>query len=422
MSNEQTLKIVIITRPDQLDQDWIHQLSSEADVGSVVRLGVLDASINLIRQTHPDLVIIDREVDETEMLMRQIFISEPGIVCIALADNPDGLIWRRLVTVGARDIVNRPLNYDELLQSIRSVVGLERNRQANTRTSLPSDPVQAGQGKFVVVISPKGGVGTTVVSTNLAILLRQYSSGRVALTDFGLQFGHIGTHLNIWSRHTLQELCARSDDIDETLLSGVMQQHDSGIHVLLAPNSPEVAGEITSEQLSRILDALLQSYSYVVADTWCVLDEITMALLSRADEVLVVATPEVPSLKNIKFFLDYLKQNEMTTGRVSIVLNRFPSVDGVSLEDVQQHLHHPVSANIPSAGQLVTYSVNRGVPIVVSHAQSWVADSLRKLAAYVAGEQVNPISLAPERGKNNRRADGKNKERAGFFRTLRRNA
>jgi pilus assembly protein CpaE len=180
-----------------------------------------------------------------------------------------------------------------------------------------------------------------------------------------------------------------------------------------------VAGEITREQISAVLDSLLLRYSYVIADTWCVLDEVTMALLERADDVLVVTTPEIPALKNVKFFLEYMTQHQLTRGRISIVLNRFPSVDGVSLEDVQQHLRQPVSANIPSAGQLITYSVNRGVPVVLSHPQSWAGQSLRKLAAYVAGEQASTISLEPEKGKG-RANDGQ--PRRGFFWGQRRTA
>ena len=88
------------------------------------------------------------------------------------------------------------------------------------------------------------------------------------------------------------------------------------------------------------------------------------------------------------------------------MLNRFPSVDGISLQDVQQHLRHPVGANIPSEGQLVTHSVNRGIPIVLSHPQSWAAQSLLKLAAHVAGDKVGTITLTPDNLKG-----GKGKER-----------
>jgi pilus assembly protein CpaE len=99
------------------------------------------------------------------------------------------------------------------------------------------------------------------------------------------------------------------------------------------------------------------------------------------------------------------------------VLNRFPSVDGVSLDDIQQHLRHPISANIPSAGQLVTYSVNRGVPVALSHPQSWVGQSLRQLAAYIAGESSVALSMGPAKAPGRQRGSGQ-----GLFGMLRRPA
>jgi pilus assembly protein CpaE len=170
--------------------------------------------------------------------------------------------------------------------------------------------------------------------------------------------------------------------------------------VLLAPNTPDAAGDIGGEQISRLIDALLERYSYVVVDTWSFLDDITATLVSKADETLVVTTPEVPSLKNVKRFLEFIQREGLTRGRITLVINRFPSVDGIALDDVKQHLRHPISANIPSEGRLVTHSVNRGIPIVLSHPESWVGQSLLKLAAHVAGEQVATLTLAPSRSRS----------------------
>lgn len=421
MAVDQTIRVAVVTTPDQLDQEWIAKLASDSAIGWLERAAVISTGIELVQQTRPDVVLIDRPVAEAEAFIRQIFTSLPGTIPIALTTQADLGVMRRLMMAGARDVLTRPVRHTDVLQSMRSVLAVENDRRSRLPVSV-NEPHNRGRGKFVVVISPKGGAGTTVVSTNLAVVLRQISSGRVALADFGLQFGHIGTHMNIFSRHTLQNLLERADELDDTMLTAVMQQHGSGVHVLLAPNTPEAAGEITREQIDMIVDGLLDRYSYVVADTWCVLDEITMALLERADDVLVVTTPEIPSLKNVKFFLEYMRQHELTHGRISIVLNRFPSVDGVSLEDVQQHLRHPVSANIPSAGQLITYSINRGIPVVMSHPQSWAGQSLRKLGAYVAGEQVNTISLTPEKGKGKGKSTkpGDPTARRGLFWALRR--
>jgi pilus assembly protein CpaE len=408
------MRVAVVTMPDQIDQEWITRLAQDPQIGWMERIAILSTGLETVQQSRPDVVIVDRPPVEAEEFIRQVFTSLPTTVCIALTSLTDINVIRRLMMAGARDVLARPVRHTDLLQSLNTVLRIEHDRRS--KQLVASDHQGRGRGKFVVVISPKGGAGTTVVSTNMAVALRQISSGRVALADFGLQFGHVGTHLNLFSRHTLQNLLAKSDEIDDTILAGVMQQHGSGVHVLLAPGSPEVAGEINQEQIGAVLDSLLLRYSYVIADTWCVLDEVTMALLDRADDVLVVTTPEIPALKNVKFFLEYMNQHQLTRGRISIVLNRFPSVDGVSLEDVQQHLRHPVSANIPSAGQLVAYSVNRGVPVVLSHPQSWVSQSLRKLAAYVAGEQVTTITMGPDKGKD--RANGQ--PRRGLIWGLRR--
>ncbi|GIV99322.1 hypothetical protein [Roseiflexus sp.] len=142
-----------------------------------------------------------------------------------------------------------------------------------------------------------------------------------------------------------------------------------------------------------VLQGLLGRHTYVVCDTWSFLDEVTETLLQRADDVLVVTTPEVPALRNTKGFLEYLTRNELTRGRITLVLNRFPSVNGIALHDVQKHLRYPVGANIPSEGQPITHSINRSVPIVMAQPHSWASQSLLRLAAYVAGDSANLISL-----------------------------
>ncbi|NJN19291.1 MAG: hypothetical protein HC822_25100 [Oscillochloris sp.] len=176
--------------------------------------------------------------------------------------------------------MSRPLRASDVLQSADAALALEQNRRL--RQPGESSVRNNGRGKLVVVISPKGGAGTTVVSSNLAVVLRQSTSGKVALADFGLQFGHVGTHMNLFARHTLQNLTEKVDEIDDAMIGTVMQQHSSGVHVLLAPTSPDAAGELTGEQIGIVLEQLLARYSYVVADTWCVLDEVAMALLARA--------------------------------------------------------------------------------------------------------------------------------------------
>lgn len=399
MANNPAIRVVVVTAPERLDQEWMGRLEAEPEITNVDRVAATSAGIELILQTRPDLVIIDRDADQAEQIVRQIFTSLPATLCIAVVARVDTAVLRRLVAVGARDVLGRPLQYNELIQSIRALIATESDRRSRAMLTYEGDRPKS-RGRLIVVISPKGGSGTTTIATNLAVGLRQVSAGRVLLADCCLQFGDAGVHLNLWSKHTLVDLLQHVDELDDAMVASIVQQHGSGLHVLLAPNTPDAAGEVSGDQLSKVIDALLDRYSYVVADTWSFLDDVTATLVSRADDVLVVTTPEVPALKNVKRFLEFIQREGLVHGKITLVINRFPSVDGIALDDVKQHLRHPIAANIPSEGRLVTHSVNRGIPVVLSHADSWVGQSLLKLAAHVAGEQVTTLMLAPAKPRS----------------------
>jgi pilus assembly protein CpaE len=414
----QSIHIIVITTPERLEQEWIQRLASEPTFTRVDRVGVVQAGLDLVRQSQPALVVVDRDLEQTEACVRQIFSTMPDTVCIAITPKHDVASFRRLVAVGVRDVLVRgAFQYSELIESVRSLLELEANRRS--RTSNRSQGSAGSMGKLVVVFSPKGGVGTTTIATNVAVGLRQMGAGRVVIADSSLQFGNVGVQLNIWSKYTILDLLPRIDEIDDAMLAPVLQQHSSGLQVLLAPGTPEAAGEINTAQLNQVLDRLLERNNFVVVDTWALLDDLSGALLRRADEVLIVATPEVPALRNVKQFLEIARQQELIEGRITLVLNRFPSVDSISLADVQQHLRYTVGANIPSEGKLLTHSINRGVPIIMSNPQSWTSQSLLKLAAHVAGDTIDPISLGSETPEEALSRDNA-KGRKGIFRFARR--
>lgn len=418
MTANQSIHIIVITTPERLEQEWIEHLASEPTITRVDRVGVVQAGLDLVRQSQPALVIVDRELEQTEACVRQIFSTMPDTVCIAITPKHDVASFRRLVAAGVRDVLVRgDFQYSELIESVRSLLELEANRRS--RTASRSQGTAGSMGKLVVVFSPKGGVGTTTIATNVAVGLRQMGAGRVVITDSSLQFGNVGVQLNIWSKYTILDLLPRIDEIDDAMLASVLQQHSSGLQVLLAPGTPEAAGEINAAQLNQVLDRLLERNNFVVVDTWALLDDLSGALLRRADEVLIVATPEVPALRNVKQFLEIARQQELIEGRITLVLNRFPSVDSISLADVQQHLRYTVGANIPSEGKLLTHSINRGVPILVSNPQSWTSQSLLKLAAHVAGDTIDPLSLGSETPEESPSRDNA-KGRKGIFRFARR--
>jgi pilus assembly protein CpaE len=411
-------RLAVVTTPERINQEWITRLADEPWVERVERIAVLNAAVEMAQRGQIDLLVIDRDLLDAETLARQIYSVAASTLCIAIVPELTTTIMRRLVLAGMRDVFGQPLAYTELAITIRTLLTAELERRKSQQAIEPST---RKRGKLVVVSSTKGGVGATTIAVNLAVALQQITSTSVALADFGLQFGDVGVHLNLWSRYTVQDLLDQSTELSETMLGRVMQPHASGIRVLLAPNEPDSAGEVTAEQIDQVLDCLLDHFSYVVVDTWSFLDEIALRFIQRADEILAVTTPEIPTLKNAKHFLGYLRKHGLSVGRITLVLNRFPSVEGISLQDVQTHLGYPIGANIPSEGRMITHSINQGTPIVLSHAKSWASESIMKLAAYVAGDSVDTVSLTPHGGRSSgQKSPVDPKTRRGWLRFVRR--
>lgn len=390
------VRVVVVAPADGLDQEWISLLRSEPSVDLLACVGVLNRGIEAVAQLQPNVLIIDRSIEEMEETLNSMYAVAPQTLCFAVIPQQDMSTVRRLVAAGARDILIKPFQHQDLLTSLRQGVQMEETRRQ--RSGLPSLLTQrqhAQVGKVIVVMGAKGGVGTTTVATNLAVALKLVHGKEVALADFSLQFGDVAALLNLWSKHTLHDLAVHYQALDDRLLERVMMTHSSGVKVLQAPSEPELAADMSGEQVQAIIEMLRSRFAYVVVDCWSFLDEITETLMATADQVLLVTTPEVPALKNTKQALEYFTRHGMQRENVRLVLNRFPSVKGVTLQDIQQHLKHPIQANLPSDGPAVTYAANKGVPVVMSHPQSWVAQSFLRLAAWLAGDKVETITHEP---------------------------
>ena len=414
-SPEPKVRTIIFTAPERIDQEWVTRLAASNEIELLERVALVSQTGEVARRLRPELVIIDRELGQAEISVRQILASAPDTYCVVVLPDPDMAALRRLMAAGARDVLTAPAGIGDLLAAARQARALAAERHGATQ-------VAAGpaRGKLIVVTAPKGGVGTTTVAANIAVALRQVAGAPVALVDCSLQFGDIGVHMNLRSKYSLLDLIASANEIDDAMLGRVICEHDSGVHVLLAPPEPESAAQVDGAAVGAVVTKLLTRYGYVVVDTWSFLDEVTETLLRLADEVLLVATPELPTLRNAKRLIEFAQRHDLAMGHIMIVLNRFPSIEGISLDDVQQHLRHAVAANIPSDGVAVTHSINRGVPLVLSHPKSWAAQNILRLAARLAGDEVSTVILTAEEARRgtSRKSEGK----PGFFNFARRGA
>jgi pilus assembly protein CpaE len=259
------------------------------------------------------------------------------------------------------------------------------------------------QRRTVAVHSPRGGVGTTTVATNVAMVKAREKPDRVVLVDLHLQFGQVATLLNVEAKQSLADV-ARDDAAmtEPELLRTYAARHDTGLHVLAAPTSPELAELITAEHVDRILTTLLESYDLVVIDAGSWLDERTMTAFEHAESVLFTVTPEIGSLKAMVGLLEYLSEAGSVAAKSSFVLNNLFAREILKLRDVEASLGTQISAELPYDPFIYLKAANEGVPVVIGAPKSAAAERFSKLATAAFGSDGVVVPEATEQKRSGR--------------------
>ena len=268
------------------------------------------------------------------------------------------------------------------LQAMRRIIGVITERQTMTQTVALRQAVESQTvtlGKVLGVFSPKGGVGRTTVAVNLALAAAQLSDRKIVLVDGDLTFGDVGVMLNLPPSRTISDLIPYANQLDEELLDTILATHPSGLRVLLAPPKPELADLVTPEHMSLIVARLRELFDYVIVDTMVTLNDLTLAILDAADKVLVVTTPEIPAIKNVRAFLDTASALGYPADKIEVILNRADASPGLDISEVEASLGRRFTARIASGGLAVVEAANRGVPVVLSEPGSEVAQGIYSL-------------------------------------------
>jgi pilus assembly protein CpaE len=317
---------------------------------------------------------------------------------MSVQNEPDYL--RRAMLAGAREFLVKPFSSDELAASIRQVHKRERQKFDRVAGSMPQLPPpgtaaapRRGLGKVVSFFSPKGGVGRTTLAVNFAVAAKTELDMKVALIDGGLQFGDVGVLLNLNPKNqSIADVAREMVGGDLGTLESTLVDHSTGVRVLMAPPSPEMAELITPDHLTKIVAALRETHDLVVIDSSPLLQDVTLAFLDQSDIVFAVLTLEITNIKNMRQFLALTDQLGYPEDKVRLVLNRADSGYGIRQQDVESSIGRKISHSVISDGRTVVYALNRGVPFVVSARQSHVSEDVIRIvkAALEGDEEIAP--------------------------------
>ena len=214
-------------------------------------------------------------------------------------------------------------------------------------------------GLTIAVFSTKGGVGTTTVAINLAATFAAVRPARsVVLVDLVLQHGDIATLLDAPISHTVATLAQQLGRADEHYVRSVIPQHAAGMAVLPAPSTADEGELVTAGQVKGLLDLLRTFYDVVVLDLGNELVDPTLAALDAADRIVLVALPDLASIRNTRRGLDLFERMQYDPAKSMIVLNRSTSHERLGQQMVEAALGRPVQWSIPNDYRAVVEAVN----------------------------------------------------------------
>jgi pilus assembly protein CpaE len=311
-------------------------------------------------------------------------MSAVPVMCISASDDVEERI--RFLEAGADDVMARPFDARELEARVEALLlRFQRTRDVAPVIS-PDGVVIAKPRRTVVVYSPKGGVGTTTIATNVAVAAALKRPDQVVLVDLSLQFGGVATHLNLRPKQTLADMIRDDSAMREAeLIRGYGTRHESGLHVLAAPATPEAAESITATHIERILATLLDAYELIVVDAGSVLDERVLVVFETAETIILPVYPEIAALNAMHTLLEYLNETGSIGSKAMFVLNNAFAREILKPRDVESAIGSKVALELPYDPFLYLKAVNEGIPIVVGAPRSPQAERLVKLSGTAFG-------------------------------------
>ena len=340
----------------------------------------------------PALILLDVKVKPVDgyTVATKIRAEEgPGnhVPIIMLTTERDVQEKVRALRSGADDYLIKPFHPAELLARMKSLIA----RFAPSDSLVGRPPM----GRIHAYYGAKGGVGTTTIAINTAIAL-QGLGRRVCLVDGNLQFGDHRVFLDLGlDRKSIVDVVS-APAMDTDLIRKVVQTHDSGVDLLLAPPSPESADLVTPGHMHQVLELLRGMYDYVVVDIDKRLDDVNLMVLDVAETIFAVMTADLSCLKNVRMVLDTIGHLGYESNKLKLVLNRSNAFTGINVKSAEGALRRPIEHQIVNEYRGAISALNSGAPFMTGKADSVLGRSVLDFARAVDRTEGAAIAqLAP---------------------------
>ncbi|MEW9051421.1 MAG: AAA family ATPase [Neobacillus sp.] len=307
-------------------------------------------------------------------LCQEISARYPHVYIILIVpDNFENL--RKAMLMGASDTLRSSFELEELSEAINHAKKFMQHR-ASKDTSFIN--LKKEMNKIIAVTSPKGGVGRTVLTVNLAVALARMGK-KVAVIDANLQFGEVAMYCNIKPKRTIYEWVKEGYGRPNYTIDQYMSVSESDVSILAAPQRPEFFEGITDEHLKSAIEEAKEAYDVVLIDMPIYLSEIHLRCLDLADEILLLTVNELSVLRLSQLYLETLDSINLKD-KVKLVLNKYVKGQNLESNKIEDIFGLGIYHSLPEHASVANASINAGYPFILSNSRSNLGKSVVKLS------------------------------------------
>ncbi|MGH9137365.1 MAG: AAA family ATPase [Acidimicrobiales bacterium] len=412
-------KILVLDRGHDLAVQVKGAAGTLRPAPEVVACERLGAAAEVLEEQGPfDVIVAGPSLASRTGLTRLAVINDDlplTTVVLAFDHRPDAAL-RDVVRTGAVDLLQLPARDDALAATLDRAITLSQStlhaaeRRVRPAVATPPLTEPSHRGRVFTISSATGGCGKTFYATNLGYFLTRYTGKRACVVDLDLQFGEVVTAMRLRPRFTVFDALQRDDGDNDDLRAHIEEytvQHETGVHVLAAPRDPSEADRISPPDVTKIVEAVRARFDYVIVDTPPQLNEQVLAAFDLSDVLYVMATLDLPSVRNMSVFLGTLERLKISADNVRLILNKAESDVGIEVEQVTRLFPQGFESILPYAKE-VSRSINLGMPVLASSPQAEISrlmtSGLRNLLPLDQQSKVQDVTEQRRHGLFRRRA------------------
>jgi pilus assembly protein CpaE len=354
------------------------QTYSLPDSGEVKRADTVWEAARLLSADPSEMLVVvgpNVPVDEALRFAEALRPVRPAAGVILVRARVDVSILTDALRAGVREVVQAG-DQAALWAACQRSREVSDGLLAGPASETPARP--SGEGRILTVFSAKGGCGKTTLAINLAVALAK-DGRRVCLVDLDLAFGDVAVSVQLNPARTIVNALPMAGHVDTTGAASLLTRYRPGLDMLLAPTTPGDAEKIPPALVRELLTVLKGMYEFVVIDTPAQFSEHVLIAMDASAHHVLLTTPDVPALKNLRVTLDTFDMLSYPADVRSIVLNRSDAKVGLTAEDVTRVVRNPIALHVPSSRE-VPVSINKGTPIVLDNPAHPVSQAIIRFA------------------------------------------